>query len=80
MFKYYVFEGSLGYVRPDMPMLFSPLAGDRDHGGAFHFLESERNQMRPATPEDFAFFRVQLPPDFSEENFDVNNDSLQLPG
>jgi hypothetical protein len=67
--KYFVYEeGTLGYVRPDMPDVFAPLAGERDHrSGGFHVLESERAALRPATEADFARFRVLLPPDFERK-------------
>lgn len=67
--KYFVYEEStLGYVRPDMPNRFTPLAGERDHQcGGFHLLEAEMADLRPATASDFENYRVQLPSDFKEQ-------------
>lgn len=68
--KYFVYEEStLGYVRPDMPGMFNPLAGERDHQcGGFHLLEDEMADLRPATVADFDHYRVQVPPDFQDHS------------
>ncbi len=64
--KYFVYEeNTIGYVRHDMPGMFNPLAGERDHQcGGFHLLENEMADLRPATVADFAYYGVQVPPDF----------------